>query len=174
MRISFAQYRHIRAKYARRAGKAELRGINNRSHPVEQKRPQERSVVVVAQPRSSERRSQARNNPCHGLAALKACRRAANKIHRNRLKPPRGSQFAKKQQKACDNLRRRPSWLLTAYIPGLRFRRSRFFPCRRSTRPRLPSSEPSRPHIPCRHTSYGRQRWFPYRARSRYRPRTAR
>ena len=152
MRISFAQYRHIRAKYARRAGKAELRGINNRSHPVEQKRPQERSVIVVAQP-------------------------ALVRTSKPSPQPPEtatGLTIRQETAKACDNSRRRPSWLLTAYIPGLRFRHSRFFPCRRLAQLRLPSSEPSRPHSPCRHTSCGQQRWFPYRARSRYRPRTAR
>ena len=78
------------------------------------------------------------------------------------------------KQKPCSNPRRRPSWLLTAYMPELRFRRSRSFPYRPSARPRLPSFAPSRLHSPCRHTSYGRRRWSPCRARSRYRPRTAR
>ena len=85
-----------------------------------------------------------------------------------------GSQFTKQQQKARSDQRRRPSLFLTACTPGWRFRRSRSFPYRPSARPRLPSFAPSRLHSPCRHTSYGRRRWSPYRARSRYRPRTAR
>ena len=148
-------------RFLRRAAPAIVIGAGSNPHNL--------YAVNIVTFAPNVRRNKAR---IHGRGSKDNPRRA--NAHAGDLRQ-RCSQFAgTTKRKACSNPRRRPSWLLTAYIPGLRFRRSRFFPYRRSTRPRLPSSEPSRPHIPCRHTSYGRQRWFPYRARSRYRPRTAR
>ena len=132
-----------------------------------------RATPLEQNARENDKQEQGRRRRSSTAAAQPADRQNA-KTKALQQSALQGSQFTKQQQKARSDRRRRPSWLLTAYIPGLRFRHSRFFPYRRSTRPRLPSSEPSRPHSPCRHTSYGRQRWFPYRARSRYRPRTAR
>ena len=220
MRISSAQYRHIRIKYARhargrgcvrakykrRAREAKRRAGTNkgRSHcscriarrhgqkrnaapktskaiPVERnaayrtKYPQER-LMAVTQPALTRMSKQCpATTPAVGLAAA-----AQPTVHQSaKTKAPRqpmsqGSQFAKQQQKVCSDSRRRPSLLLTARTPAWQIRRSRSFPYRPSTQPRLRSSEPSRPHNPCRRRSYGRRRWSPCQARSRCLPQIAR
>ena len=133
-----------------------------------------RATPLEQNARKNDKQDQGQRRRRSSAAAAQLVVRRNAKTKALQQSAPQGSQFIEQQQKARSDRRRRPSLLTSACIPGWQFRRSRSFPYRPSARPRLPSFAPSRLHSPCRHTSYGRRRWSPCRARSRYRPRTAR